>query len=1180
MTFAVATGGGSVTGATTTTNATGFATVGSWTLGATPGVNTVTATVAGLTAAVFTATGTGGPTITLTVPGNLVGLGSQGGLALVKLSPAAPAGGLTVTVTSDSTQVLTVASPGTITFAAGDTLKSITLTGVAIGVSILHATATGYTPGLTVVGVVPNFVLLQAPFSVPVHGSAPLSIQLVPAAPAGGVTVTFASSDTTKLKLNTSTMTFTAGQFSGSQGVQAVAPGVVAVTATAPGYAPGATVVTVTGAGQAAALTLVSGGNQIATPGTVLPQPIVVKLGDTLGLGVSGHAVTFAVATGGGSVAPTSATTDANGLASTIWTLGAPSGAQTITASSAGVPNLTISANVAVASTTVSPKLDTLTALTATVQLAAQAKDATGAPLTGSFTWVSRTPAVATVNASTGRVTAVANGSTYVVATEAGGTKDSALVVVQQRLASILVTPGVRSIYLTTSFNFAATAVDGLGKPIAGIGSFTWSTTAPAVATVDSTGHVVGVGLGTAQIRATSGTITGVASVSVVTVIKRIAVVVDSVGATKTDTFSMPSLGLTRRYRAIAHDTIDAVMSGIQFTWQSTNGSVASVPNITSDTVTATSAANGVTTINATAQGFTSNPGAALTVSQVLASIVLSAPASNPTATVAPTGTVGLVARGEDANSRFISGGSFKYVSATPSVATVDSVTGVVTGVATGTSNITATSGAVTSNALTVNVNNSGPAIIAFGRDTVSVGRGSSASIPILLSKPNAAALTVNLTATAFAHWNPASVVIAANQTSANATLVGDSAGTTTVTATDGSNLGYTAGSSVARVTANTRLASSGYAINATDIVTTQVLLSDPSPAGGTYVTFGYSTPGIARVSPDPAFIPAGQLAADVQILAVGAGSTNITPSAIGVNGAASSFTAYAPVLTPSASGILIGVGQYEPNVYVQTPTYTNVPVVVGLASSDTTVATVTPTVTVPSGSYYAYYTTTAQGIGTATVTPSAAGWTAAHGVTVITTTPDVGICCSNNSLFTTSPQQTVTVYTEDSIRNTHPRTNSLVVHLRSTDTTVVKLLDTAVTIQPAQYYYSGARFVMGGQAGSAYIVATASGHLPDSALYTVGGAGLSFSFGSGTPRVGAGDFDSSFYVSTPNTVGSPLVVTLASSDSTILAVPASVTIPGGSYYALLHRHRPGARQRDRDRDGERFRSRRRYATS
>jgi hypothetical protein len=44
VTFAVTAGGGSVTGATTTTNANGVATVGSWTLGPSAGTNTLTAT--------------------------------------------------------------------------------------------------------------------------------------------------------------------------------------------------------------------------------------------------------------------------------------------------------------------------------------------------------------------------------------------------------------------------------------------------------------------------------------------------------------------------------------------------------------------------------------------------------------------------------------------------------------------------------------------------------------------------------------------------------------------------------------------------------------------------------------------------------------------------------------------------------------------------------------------------------------------------------------------------------------------------------------------------------------------------------------------------------------------------------------------------------------------------------
>ncbi len=59
VTFAVVSGGGSVTGATAVTNVGGVATVGSWTLGNSPGVNSLSATVTGLPSVTFTAGVTG-----------------------------------------------------------------------------------------------------------------------------------------------------------------------------------------------------------------------------------------------------------------------------------------------------------------------------------------------------------------------------------------------------------------------------------------------------------------------------------------------------------------------------------------------------------------------------------------------------------------------------------------------------------------------------------------------------------------------------------------------------------------------------------------------------------------------------------------------------------------------------------------------------------------------------------------------------------------------------------------------------------------------------------------------------------------------------------------------------------------------------------------------------------------
>ncbi len=60
VTFTITSGGGTITGATQTTNENGVATVGSWTLGTTAGSNTLDATADTVTGVTFTATGTAG----------------------------------------------------------------------------------------------------------------------------------------------------------------------------------------------------------------------------------------------------------------------------------------------------------------------------------------------------------------------------------------------------------------------------------------------------------------------------------------------------------------------------------------------------------------------------------------------------------------------------------------------------------------------------------------------------------------------------------------------------------------------------------------------------------------------------------------------------------------------------------------------------------------------------------------------------------------------------------------------------------------------------------------------------------------------------------------------------------------------------------------------------------------
>jgi hypothetical protein len=86
----------------------------------------------------------------------------------------------------------------------------------------------------------------------------------------------------------------------------------------------------------ATSLVLVSGGGQSGIVGALLTNPAVVQVNDKDGLGVAGVTVTF-TAPAGGSVGTPTATTDANGRASTTMTLGSAVGAQTFVATVSGL---------------------------------------------------------------------------------------------------------------------------------------------------------------------------------------------------------------------------------------------------------------------------------------------------------------------------------------------------------------------------------------------------------------------------------------------------------------------------------------------------------------------------------------------------------------------------------------------------------------------------------------------------------------------------------------------------------------------------------------------------------------------------------------------------------------------------------------------------------------------------
>jgi hypothetical protein len=91
-------------------------------------------------------------------------------------------------------------------------------------------------------------------------------------------------------------------------------------------------------------LILVSGNNQSAPPNQALSQPLVVRLEDDNGNGVSSRAVSWVIGSGGGSVSATTSSTGDNGEAQVRWTLGPTSGVNTLNAVVSGVGFVTFRA--------------------------------------------------------------------------------------------------------------------------------------------------------------------------------------------------------------------------------------------------------------------------------------------------------------------------------------------------------------------------------------------------------------------------------------------------------------------------------------------------------------------------------------------------------------------------------------------------------------------------------------------------------------------------------------------------------------------------------------------------------------------------------------------------------------------------------------------------------------------
>jgi hypothetical protein len=157
---------------------------------------------------------------------------------------------------------------------------------------------------------------------------------------------------------------------------------------------------------------------------------------------------------------------------------------------------------------------------------------------------------------------------------------------------SIEVTPATASKLVGETQQFTAVAKDASGNIISGV-TFTWSSSNPSVATVNNSGQATAVAVGTATITASAGGKSGTATLTVTAPPPTInSIEVEPATASK-------PVGETQQFTAVAKDASGNTISGVTFTWSSSDTSVATVDS----NGLATAVAVGTATITASAGG-------------------------------------------------------------------------------------------------------------------------------------------------------------------------------------------------------------------------------------------------------------------------------------------------------------------------------------------------------------------------------------------------------------------------------------------------------------------------------------------------------------------------------------------------------------------------------------------------
>ncbi len=416
-----------------------------------------------------------------------------------------------------------------------------------------------------------------------------------------------------------------------------------------------------------------------------------------------------------------------------------------------------------------------------TLQLSDTVKDQSGNVLTGqTVTWKSDSTGTVSVDAN-GLITGRVVGTATITASVGGKSATAAIIVSQIPVRSITIAPASPAVVVGQTTQLTATTFDSAGDVLPGR-VVRWKSRTPAVATIDSiAGLVTGVSPGTSEIVATSEGIRD----SVVATVS--AAPVNSV--VLSPSVSQVHVGQTTQITATVTDVNGNPVSGATVMFASNATAIASISSTTSTSAQVLAGStSGTATITGTSG--TKNGTASVIVSPVPVDSV-HVVASSDTLTVGHSDT--LAATAFDSSGNLLTGRPVTWRSSNTAVATVNA-NGIVTTVQPGTvvifASISGVSGSVT---LLVNPVPIGSVTIAPLTDTVSQTGQVQLTATV---KDSLGAVVTNPTVTWMSSANGIATV------TSSGLVTGVSAGSATITASDGGKSGTNTTVVTAAVTA------------------------------------------------------------------------------------------------------------------------------------------------------------------------------------------------------------------------------------------------------------------------------------------------------------------------------------------------------------------------------------------